>query len=89
MVQETVISVAGTMPKFKYDPAACSFKGWLRHLTECRIVDQIRKRPRVLLANDLAQGDTRCGDAVESAPDPAGGYPGRPLPCRTWSTSLR
>jgi len=71
VVQETVISVAGTMPKFKYDPAACSFKGWLRHLTERRIVDQIRKRPRVLLANDLAQGDTRCSDAVESTPDPA------------------
>src|SRR4051794_39817154 len=44
VVQETVISVAGTMPKFQYDRARCSFKGWLRHLTQKRVVDQIRKR---------------------------------------------
>jgi len=72
VVQETVISVAGTMPKFKYDPAVCSFKGWLRHLAERRIVDQIRKRPRVLLANDLKQAETSVADVIESAPDPAG-----------------
>ena len=44
-VQETVISVAKTMPGFKYDPAVCSFKSWLRHLAQKRIADQFRKRP--------------------------------------------
>src|SRR5689334_22431296 len=72
VVQETVISVAGTMPKFKYDPVVCSFKGWLRHLTEKRIVDQIRKRPRTGLLNDLARDETQDLDLLASIPDPAG-----------------
>src|SRR6266567_6295854 len=72
VVQETVISVAGTMPRFKYDPAVCSFKGWLRHLAERRIVDQIRKRPRLLLANDLPPAETTTSDVMASVPDPAG-----------------
>lgn len=45
VVQETVLCVARTMPKFKYQPEVCSFKGWLLHLTRCRIADQWRKRP--------------------------------------------
>ena len=63
VVQETVISVAGTMPKFKYDPAVCSFKGWLRHLTQKRIVDQIRRRSREVLADDFQAEESRDGDA--------------------------
>ena len=67
VVQETVISVAGTMPKFRYDPAVCSFKGWLRHLTQKRIVDQIRKRSREILAGDLVPVENSDGDASEVA----------------------
>jgi RNA polymerase sigma-70 factor (ECF subfamily) len=44
-VQETIISVAKTMPCFRYDPAKCSFRTWLRHLAHKRIADQFRKRP--------------------------------------------
>ena len=66
VVQETVISVAGTMPKFRYDPAVCSFKGWLRHLTQKRIVDQIRKRSREVLANDLQPEESLDGSAPEA-----------------------
>lgn len=44
VVQETVISVAKKMDSFRYDPAVCSFKGWLLHVTRWRIVDQLRKR---------------------------------------------
>lgn len=29
VVQETVLSVAKKMPEYVYDPARCSFKGWL------------------------------------------------------------
>jgi RNA polymerase sigma-70 factor (ECF subfamily) len=70
VVQETIISVAGTMSKFKYDPDACSFKSWLRHLTERRIADQIRKRPKTLLANDSS--GNRDTDVLQTVPDPAG-----------------
>jgi RNA polymerase sigma factor (sigma-70 family) len=44
VVQETVIGVARGMEKFRYQPEACSFKGWLMHITRCRIIDQLRKR---------------------------------------------
>jgi len=44
VVQETVISVARKMPEYRYDPAVCSFKGWLMHVTNWRVIDQIRKR---------------------------------------------
>jgi RNA polymerase sigma-70 factor (ECF subfamily) len=44
VVQETVIGVARKMESFHYDPAVCSFKGWLMHVTRCRIADQFRRR---------------------------------------------
>ena len=43
-VQETVIGVARKMESFQYDPSVCSFKGWLMHVTRCRIADQFRRR---------------------------------------------
>lgn len=46
VLQETVISVAKTIKEFKYDRTQCTFKSWLRHLTQKRIADQFRKRYR-------------------------------------------
>jgi RNA polymerase sigma factor (sigma-70 family) len=46
VVQETVISLARKMPEYRYNPAVCSFKGWLMHVTNWRVIDQIRKRPK-------------------------------------------
>ena len=43
-VQETIITVAQQMPEFRYEPARCSFKGWLLLLTRQRIAHQFRKR---------------------------------------------
>jgi RNA polymerase sigma-70 factor (ECF subfamily) len=43
-VQETIISVAKNIQKFKRDRSFGSFKGWLRNLTRWRIADQLRKR---------------------------------------------
>jgi RNA polymerase sigma-70 factor (ECF subfamily) len=43
-VQETVISVAKDIEKFKRDRRLGSFKGWLRNITRWRIADQLRKR---------------------------------------------
>jgi RNA polymerase sigma-70 factor (ECF subfamily) len=44
VVQETMISVAKDIQKFRRDRQLGSFKGWLRNLTRWRIVDQMRKR---------------------------------------------
>jgi RNA polymerase sigma factor (sigma-70 family) len=43
-VQETVITVARDIHKFKRDPALGSFKGWLRKIIHWRVADQFRKR---------------------------------------------
>ncbi len=43
-VQETIISVAKDIQKFKRDRDLGSFKGWLRNITRWRIADQLRKR---------------------------------------------
>jgi len=43
VVQETVFTVAKKMPKFKYDPAVGSFKGWLLKTTRWRILDHIHR----------------------------------------------
>lgn len=44
VVQETIISVARNIQKFKRDRSLGSFKGWLRNLTRWRIADHLRKR---------------------------------------------
>src|SRR5438094_4752690 len=44
VVQETIITVAKSIDKLKYDPAIGSFKGWLLQITRWRIADQFRKR---------------------------------------------
>ena len=46
VVQETIISVARDIHKFKRDRSLGSFKGWLRNLTRWRIADHLRKRGR-------------------------------------------
>jgi RNA polymerase sigma-70 factor (ECF subfamily) len=52
VVQETVISVARDIQKFKRDRTLGSFKGWLRNLTRWRIADQLRKRTRSVPAGN-------------------------------------
>ena len=73
VVQETVLSMAKTMPHFKYEPAKCSFKTWLQHLTRKRIVDQYRKRDPAHAQGDKQprdSTDTARTSTVESIPDP-------------------
>lgn len=75
VVQETVISVAKTIGSFKYDRDRCTFKGWLVHLTKCRIADHLRKRARQLPAEAMSgghNGDDTPTDLLERIPDPAG-----------------
>jgi RNA polymerase sigma-70 factor (ECF subfamily) len=75
VVQETVISVSKNMKGFKADPAFGSFKSWLLNLTRWRITDQVRRRGKVQLGNDLVKGgsETTQGTALEARiPDPSG-----------------
>jgi RNA polymerase sigma-70 factor (ECF subfamily) len=52
VVQETIISVAKDIQKFKHDRDLGSFKGWLRNITRWRIADQLRKRLPAATAGD-------------------------------------
>jgi RNA polymerase sigma factor (sigma-70 family) len=71
VVQETVISVAKKMPEFVYDPAKCSFKGWLMHVTRLRILDQLRRRQPPFQQPPAAEDDSRRTSTVERVPDVA------------------
>lgn len=72
VVQETVISVAKKMDSFQYDPERCSFKGWLRHVTRLRILDQFRKRKPDFYRGDFRRDEERDGTAtVDRIIDPS------------------
>jgi RNA polymerase sigma-70 factor (ECF subfamily) len=78
VVQETVISVAKHIQKFKRDRALGSFKGWLRNIIRWRIADQIEKRTPGLrnraagdrddwtAVNEIPEGDDPMGEAWEA-----------------------
>jgi len=70
VVQETIVSVAKTIREFQYDPERCSFKTWLRHLTQKRIADHYRKRPREHLLREASGGATTGTSAFERVPSP-------------------
>jgi RNA polymerase sigma-70 factor (ECF subfamily) len=72
VVQETIISVAKDIHKFKRDRTLGSFKGWLCNITRWRIADQFRKRTRARRGENSKTGeDVPRLDAAE-IPDPAG-----------------
>jgi len=73
VVQETVLSVAKKMPEFVYDPARCSFKGWLMHVTRLRIMDQLRRRQPAFQQSPGTDDDSRRTATVERIPDAAAG----------------
>src|SRR5438093_9243600 len=49
VVQETVISVSKSMPRFEYSHQNPSFKTWLLRLTHWRVTSQLRKRQRGII----------------------------------------
>jgi RNA polymerase sigma factor (sigma-70 family) len=57
VVQETLVSVAESMPNFKYDPNLGSFKSWLRTLIRWRISDHMRKRGQATTVPLHTEGD--------------------------------
>jgi RNA polymerase sigma factor (sigma-70 family) len=72
VVQETVLSVLKSMPRFEYDPAKGSFKSWLMRLTGWRIADQLRKRQRGVDRRKSAAGTSTGTATIERVADPAG-----------------
>ena len=70
VVQETVIGVARKMADFKYDPAVCSFKGWLMHVTRCRIADRFRRRRSQNVPLTMPRVADTTTDTVLNLPDP-------------------
>lgn len=85
VVQETVISVAKHIHKFRRDSKLGSFKGWLRNITRWRIADQLRKRTRLVSAPELS--DPSESALLESLPE----LPGESLELRweeEWHANL-
>jgi RNA polymerase sigma factor (sigma-70 family) len=72
VVQETVISVCKSMPQFRYNREAGSFKGWLLKLTRWRIRDQFRRRlPDAVFHEDVSETEIWSESAIEVA-EPSG-----------------
>jgi RNA polymerase sigma-70 factor (ECF subfamily) len=67
VVQETMLTVTKCMPKFQYDPAIGEFKAWLVTVTRSRIIDQVRKRGRLVLASPIGPDTTKAADVVDRA----------------------
>jgi RNA polymerase sigma factor (sigma-70 family) len=70
VLQETLISAARTIREFKHDRKRCTFKSWLRHLTQKQIAECARKRPGQQAG---ARPATRRGPATPATgrvPDP-------------------
>lgn len=72
VVQETMISVAKDIQKFRRDRQLGSFKGWLRKLTRWRIADQLRKRANAGLKAATADAGELAAAEVAEIADPTG-----------------
>ena len=70
VVQETIISVAKDIRKFRRDPKLGSFKGWLRNLTRWRIADQLRRRTRSKPEADSTVSEDVPPAEIAELPDP-------------------
>lgn len=70
VVQETMITVTNMLDGFDYDTDRSSFKNWLLHKTRWRIIDQVRKRPKLKM-NATGGGDSSPRTPLaERQPDP-------------------
>lgn len=71
VVQETFIALTRTLPRFKYDPAVGSFKNWLIHTTQFKVIDQFRKRKRRGQQYNAATDREGRTATIDRIPDPA------------------
>lgn len=82
VVQETIISVAKDIQKFKRDRHFGSFKGWLRNLTRWRIADQLRRRHH----NPTVSIETMGSDSPDGGPPE---FPASPEAEQAWEDEWR
>lgn len=73
VVQETIISVAKNIHKFKRDRTFGSFKGWLRNITRWRIGDQLKRRMRFQPDHSGPADGGEPPMELSQIPDPAAG----------------
>ena len=68
-VQDCVITVSQQMPKFRYEPERCSFKGWLLMILRQRVGRQFQKRMQPSAAgDDDARGFTANEESTSTNP---------------------
>jgi RNA polymerase sigma-70 factor (ECF subfamily) len=61
-VQDCVITVSRQMPKFRYEPERCSFKGWLLMILRQRVSRQLHKRMQRRADGDAASPQIATSD---------------------------
>ena len=77
-VQDCVVTVSRQMPKFRYEPERCSFKGWLLMILRQRVSRQFQKRIQPRLGDDVASPQIVTSDeatdtnSVARLPDTSG-----------------
>ena len=64
-VQDCVITVTRQMPRFRYEPERCSFKGWLLMILRQRVGRQFRKR-----SGGAGRADSNSPENVAFEPEP-------------------
>jgi RNA polymerase sigma factor (sigma-70 family) len=69
VVQETFISVAKAIPKFRYEQSVGSFRSWLLHTTQWRITEQFHKRGRNGFDASLNGTDSGGSGLIGKIPD--------------------
>jgi RNA polymerase sigma factor (sigma-70 family) len=57
------------METFRYEPQTCSFKGWLMHVTQRRIIDRLRKRQTQPQSFTPLRSDTTTSGTALQIPD--------------------
>src|SRR5262245_22591077 len=78
-VQDCVITVSRQMPKFRYEPQRCSFKGWLLMILRQRVSRQFHKRlqsgtdGKAALPEVVTSEDSTQTSLVARLPDPSAG----------------
>ena len=88
VVQDTVIGVLKTMPRFEYDKSKGSFKGWLLRLTSWRIRDQFRKRLHQTEPETTFLQKDGGRDIDEEGDEEVGVYENTPNPANTQLDSV-
>lgn len=71
VVQETVLAVAKSIGRFKYDPTVCAFKTWLMQVTRSKISNQFLKRKQSPPLLHPILDDSSDTPLLERAADPA------------------